>query len=89
MNKEIPKTDGNQRKLGIACYEDKLVQMMTNKILTAVYENEFHENLFGFREGRSCHNALSKVNEIVMSKRINYVVEIDIEKFFDSAITQD
>ena len=81
---EIPKPNGDKRKLGIASYEDKLVQMAMNKILKAVYENEFIENSYGFRENKSCHDALKEADRKVMSQTINYVVEIDIEKFFDT-----
>jgi len=81
---EIPKPNGGKRQLGIASHEDKLVQMAMNKILKAVYENEFIGNSYGFRENKSCHEAIKEADRIVMSKTINYVVEIDIEKFFDT-----
>lgn len=81
---EIPKENGKIRKLGIACYEDKIVQLALYKIINAIYSNEFSNCSYGFREGLSCHDALKAVNDKIMKQPINYVVEIDVEKFFDT-----
>ena len=81
----IPKP-GKQgkRPLGIPSVEDKLVQMMVKKILEAIFEQEFLECSNGFRPRRSCHKAVDQLDKVVMSKPINHVVEVDIERFFDT-----
>jgi len=80
----IPKPTGGKRPLGIPAVEDKIVQMGLKKILEAIYEVDFLNVSFGFRAGRSSHQALDAVNEAVMSRPVNYIVDMDIEKFFDS-----
>ena len=80
----IPKGDGNKRPLGIPAVEDKIVQMGTKKILEEIFEGEFLDVSYGFRPNRNCHNALEVLDKCIMTKPINYVVDIDIEKFFDS-----
>lgn len=73
-----------KRPLGIPAYEDKLVQANLAKILNAIYEQDFHECSFGFRPGRSCHDALKVINNIVNKECIHYVVDTDIKRFFDN-----
>jgi group II intron reverse transcriptase/maturase len=80
----IPKSDGSKRGLGIPTVEDKIVQMGVKKILEAIFEADFMDVSFGFRPGRSCHNALDVLDKVIMTKPINYVVDMDIEKFFDT-----
>jgi len=80
----IPKGDGSKRGLGIPTIEDKVVQMGIKKILEAIYENDFMDISYGFRPKRSCHMALEKIDREIMTKPINYVVDIDIEKYFDN-----
>lgn len=80
----IPKSDGTKRGLGIPAVEDKIVQMGLKKILEAIFEVDFLEISYGFRPNKSCHKALHKLNETIMTKPINYVVDMDIEKFFDT-----
>jgi len=80
----IPKSDGNKRGLGIPAVEDKIVQMGIKKILEPIFEVDFIDVSFGFRPKRSCHDALEVLNEAVMTKPVNYVVDMDIEKFFDN-----
>ena len=70
--------------MGIPTTEDKIVQMGIKKILEAIFEVDFSEVSHGFRPGRSCHTALEKSDKEIMMRPINYVVEIDIEKYFDS-----
>ncbi|WP_237342883.1 reverse transcriptase domain-containing protein [Wolbachia endosymbiont of Folsomia candida] len=64
--------------------EDKLVQIMLKKILENIYEADFLDNSYGFRPGRSCHQAVKALDKAVMYKPINYIVEVDIKKFYDS-----
>lgn len=80
----IPKTNGEFRLLGIPTVEDKIIQMGIKKILEAIYEVDFVDVSYGFRPNRSCHNALDKVDKVIMTKPINYVVDMDIKKFFDT-----
>ena len=80
----IPKTDGTRRGLGIPTIEDKVVQMGIKKILEAIYEVDFMGVSYGFRPHRSSHDALDAVNEAIMAKPINAVVDMDIRKYFDT-----
>ena len=82
--KYIPKPgSAKQRPLGIPCFEDKLVQAGLVRILEAVYEQDFIEDSYGFRPGRSCHKALMALSETVEGKPVNHIVEADIKGFFD------
>lgn len=81
----IPKPQGGTRPLAVGCLEDKLVQTLTAKILEAIYEPIMHRHSYGFRSGRSTHQALSRLfSEINKRGKHAVVVEMDIEKFFDS-----
>ena len=79
----IPKANGKKRPLGIAVYEDKIVQLGLKKILEAVYEPKFQENMYGFRPGRNCHMAIKEMCSCIIRKRIDYIVDADIKGFFD------
>ena len=81
---EIPKADGRTRPLGISCLEDKIVQEMARRILDAIYEPVCIDTSYGFRPGRSCHEALRQLNHEVMSEPVNWVADIDLAKFFDT-----
>ena len=72
------------RPLGIPAIEDKLVQAGLTRLLTAIYEQDFIEDSYGFRPGRSCHNALRALNKEVESQRTHYIVDADIKGFFDN-----
>jgi len=80
----IPKPDGSKRGLGIPTVEDKVVQMGIKKILEAIFEVDFMEVSFGFRPNRSCHDALDVLDKAIMARPVNYIVDMDIEKFFDT-----
>ena len=86
---EIPKEDGSMRQLGISCTEDKIVQELTRQILEAIYEPVFVETSYGFRPGRSCHDALRQLNTEVMNRPVNWLVDLDLAKFFDTMPHQD
>lgn len=80
----IPKDKQTKRPLGIPAVEDKVVQMGMTKILEAIFEGDFLEVSYGFRRGRGCHEALKALDEAIMTKPVNYVVDADIKGFFDS-----
>jgi len=79
-----PGKQGKTRPLGISCYEDKLVESAVASLLSAVYEPKFMEISYGFRPKRSCHNAIGKLKEIIMTRKARYIVEADIKSFFDT-----
>ena len=80
----IPKPNGDKRPLGIPAVEDKIVQMALKKILEAIFEQDFIDTSYGFRPNRSCHDALKKLDNIIMTGPVNFVVDMDISKFFDT-----
>ncbi|GHU15356.1 group II intron reverse transcriptase/maturase [Alphaproteobacteria bacterium] len=73
-----------KRPLGISCFEDKIVEKTVATLLSAIYETKFLDCSYGFRPGRNCHQAIRRVNELIMSKKVSYVVEADIRAFFDT-----
>lgn len=75
MRVYIPKDSGKMRPLAIACYEDKIVQLALKKILEAIYEPRFLENMYGFRPGRGCHDAIKVVYRKLNNDRICYMDE--------------
>jgi group II intron reverse transcriptase/maturase len=81
----IPKPQGGTRPLAVGCLEDKIVQTLTARILEAIYEPLFHRHSYGFRRGRSAHQALGRLYSVIHQRREKcVVVEMDIEKFFNS-----
>jgi group II intron reverse transcriptase/maturase len=80
----IPKTDGRQRPIGITALEDKIVQRATAEVLNAVYEADFLGFSYGFRPGRSQHNALDAVTVAIETRKVSWVLDADIRGFFDA-----
>ena len=80
----IPKADGRQRPLGIAAIEDKIVQAAVVMILTPIYEAEFLGFSYGFRPGRSQHDALDALAYGIKGRSIRWVLDADIRSFFDT-----
>ena len=80
----IPKPDGKQRPLGIAALEDKIVQRAVVAVLNAVYEEDFLGFSYGFRPGRSQHDALDALSVAICETRVNWILDADIRGFFDS-----
>ena len=80
---EIPKPDGGIRNLGVPCVVDRILQQAIHQVLSPIYEEKFSEYSYGFRPNRDCHMAINKVIEYLNEGYI-YVVDIDLEKFFDT-----
>jgi group II intron reverse transcriptase/maturase len=78
----IPKADGRQRPLGIATVEDKVLQRAVVEVLNAIYEEDFLGFSYGFRPGRSPHDALDALAAGITTKKVNYVLDADISDFF-------
>lgn len=81
---EIPKENGKTRPLNIYSYEDKLVQEALRRILEAVFEPHFYDEMMGFRPNRGCHKAIKKLNTMIEKNFTNYVLDADIRGFFDN-----
>jgi len=79
----IPKPDGRERPLGIPVLEDRIVQRGVAKILSAIYEQDFLDVSYGFREGKSGHDALKMLELSVMKGGVNYLIDVDIKGYFD------
>jgi len=80
----IPKSDGGQRPLGVPALEDKIVQGAVAEVLNAIYEVDFLGFSYGFRPKRNPHQALLAVHTALMTQNVNWVLDADIRKFFDS-----
>ena len=80
----IPKPDGRQRPLGIASLEDKIVQRAVVEVLNAIYETDFLGFSYGFRPGRSQHDALDALAIGIYRKKVNWILDADIRAFFDT-----
>jgi retron-type reverse transcriptase len=79
----LPKADGRKRPIGIAALEDKLVQQAVVTILNAVYEVDFRGFSYGFRPGRSPHQALDALSVGILRKKVNWILDADIPGVFD------
>ena len=82
----IPKAPGKTRPIGISCIEDKIVQGAIAELLETVYEPAFLPCSYGFRRGRSAHDALRAVNRMAFREGIGWILEADIQAFFDSLV---
>jgi RNA-directed DNA polymerase len=80
----IPKDDGRTRSIGVCTLEDKVVQRATAAVLGAIYEADFEGFSYGFRPGRSQHNALDAVSVGICQRKVNWVLDADVSGFFDT-----
>src|ERR1700734_3315226 len=79
----IPKADGRQRPLGVTALEDKIVQRAAVEVLNAIYETDFLGFSYGFRPGRSQHQALDALYTGLLTRKVNWVLDLDSRGFFD------
>lgn len=80
----MDKGNGKKRPLGLAAYEDKIVQLGLKRILEAVYEPKFLENMYGFRPNRDGHMAIKDMCSKIVREKINYIVDADIKGYFEN-----
>jgi hypothetical protein len=81
-----PKADGSHRMQGMPTFEDKAAQHAVTMVLEEIYEQDFLSCSYGFRPGRSAHEALRTLQNVLWAKRLYWVLDIDIRKYFDSAL---
>ncbi len=81
----IAKDDGRQRPLGVTALEDKIAQRATVEVLNAIYETDFLGFSYGFRPGRSPHHALDALYTGLLTRKVNWVLDLDIRSFLDDA----
>src|SRR5437667_3317404 len=79
----IPKADGRQRPLGIAALEDKIVQRAVGTVLNQIWEEDVLGFSYGFRPGRSPHDARDALSVGITRKRVNWILDLDVRSFFD------
>ncbi len=80
----IPKADGTERPLGIPTFEDKVAQRAITMVLESIYEQDFYPCSYGFRPGRSAHQALQALRTGFMTQGLRWVLDVDIRKYFDT-----
>jgi len=81
---EIPKPGGGIRKLGIPAVRDSIVQQTLLNILQPIYDPDFHPSSYGYRPGRSCHQAIAKATLFLRKYGLRWVVDMDLSKCFDT-----
>lgn len=81
---EIPKENGKVRELGIPTVRDRVVQQALLTILQPIYEEDFHPSSYGYRPGRSCHQAISKATMFIRKHELEHVVDMDLSRCFDT-----
>lgn len=88
---QIPKEgkSGATRPLGISNFEDKIIQRMMHKVLESIYEPLFHENSYGFRPGRSCHDAIEALHAHLSTHEVETIIDVDLANYFGSISHQE
>jgi len=79
----IEKEDGSQRPIGIPAFEDKILQRAVAMLLGAIYEIDFYDFSYGFREKRSAHDAIKTIRDQCLKKKASVIIDADVSKFFD------
>ena len=82
----IPKENGKQRPISIPSFEDKIVQKAVVELMNAIYEQDFLDCSYGFRPGRSQHQALDEVDRVTFTRSTGWILEIDIQSYFDKIV---
>lgn len=80
----IPKENGKTRPLGISTFEDKIVQMMMQRIISAIFDPIFKGFSYGFRPGRSCHDAIKDLHKHLSNNEVESVIDVDLAAYFDT-----
>jgi RNA-directed DNA polymerase len=80
----IPKERGKTRPIGVSTIEDKVVQNALREVLEVIYEPVFHDSSYGFRPRRGAHDALRSLNRMIFEREVNWIIEADIQSYFDS-----
>ena len=80
----IEKGNGKMRPLGIPTVMDKVAQLAMTRILSAIYEQDFPPLSYGYRKGKDAHECLKEINHMIMKQKVNYILDADIEGFFDN-----
>jgi group II intron reverse transcriptase/maturase len=80
----LPKDDGSQRPIGKPTFEDKIVQRAVSMLLEEIYEQDFHDFSYGFRRGRSPHQALHDLRERCRTMDVHWILDADVSGFFDN-----
>lgn len=80
----IPKNEKEKRPLGISAIENKIVEYGITRILESIYEADFLDFSYGFRPKRNCHQAIDRIDKLIMTQPVNHIVEADIKGFFDN-----
>ena len=80
----IPKQNGKVRPLGIPCVLDRIIQQCILQVLEPICEAKFHKHSYGFRPNRSAEHAIARATSLVNLSKLHYVVDVDIEGFFDN-----
>jgi RNA-directed DNA polymerase len=82
----IPKENGKQRPISIPSLEDKIVQKVVVDLMNAIYEQDFLDCSYGFRPGRSQHQALDEVRRVICTRPTGWILELDIQSYFDKIV---
>jgi group II intron reverse transcriptase/maturase len=80
----VPKDDGSQRPIGKPTFEDKIVQRAVSMLLEPIYEQDFYDFSYGFRPGRSPHQAINDLRELCRTTNVGWILDADVSGFFDN-----